>query len=63
MMLPLTPHTSLNGEKDARCQKSKQTFRTQNLKSEVYVHSKDQEKIKAEILTFHLVYVSLGTYH
>jgi len=54
-------HTSLNGEKDARRQKSKQTFRNQNEKSVVYVHPEDKDKMKAEILTFHLVYVSLGT--
>ena len=33
----------------------------QNLKSVVNVHPNDQEKMKAEILDFHLVYVSLGT--
>ena len=33
----------------------------QNLKSLVNVHPKDQEKTKAEILSFHLAYVSLGT--
>ena len=33
----------------------------QNLKSVVNVHPKDQEKMKAEILTFHLTYVSLDT--
>ena len=33
----------------------------QNLKSVVNVRPKDQEKMKAEILTFHLAYVSLGT--
>ena len=33
----------------------------QNLKSVVNVHPKDKEKIKADILTFHLAYVSLGT--
>ena len=54
-------HTSLNGEKDARRKKSKQTFRMQSLKSIVNVHPKDQEKMKAEILTFHLAYISLGT--
>ena len=53
-------HTSLNGEKDACRLKSKQTFRMQNLKSVVNVHPKDQEKTKAEILTFNLAYVSLG---
>ena len=58
---PHEMHTSLNGEKDARHLKSKQTFRTQNLKSVVNVHPNDQEKMKAEILDFHLVYVSLGT--
>ena len=33
----------------------------QNLKSVVNVYPKDQEKMKAEILTFHLAYVSLDT--
>ena len=33
----------------------------QNLKSVVNVHPKYQEKMKAEILTFHMAYISLGT--
>ena len=58
MNLPYSICTSLNGEKDARHLKSKQT---QNLKSAVNVHPNDQEKMKAEILDFHVIYVSLGT--
>ena len=33
----------------------------QNLKSVEYVLLKDQEKMKAEILSFPLAYISLGT--
>ena len=33
----------------------------QNLKSVVNVHPNDQEKMKAEIISFQLAYVSLGT--